>query len=150
MIKTINGNLLNVKEGVIVHGCNAQGIMGAGVAYQIRKKWPDVYDSYKAHCDVGVRLGQVMYEIVSPTLIVANAITQDLCDGSTPRQVDYEAVAVAFEAINEDLRNGVIRGPVVFPMIGSGIGGGKWSIIHAIIDNTISDDYEKMVYIFQG
>jgi len=149
MITTVNGNLLNVKSGVIVHGCNAQGIMEGGVAWQIRNKWPHVYEQYGLHCKHGVRLGQVIYSVIETDLIVANAITQDKCDGSVPRQVDYEAVAQAMEAINEDLINGVIVGPVVFPMIGAGIGGGNWNIVSTIIDESISDDYQKVLFMYQ-
>lgn len=30
MIKEHKGDLLSVTEGIIVHGCNAQGVMGSG------------------------------------------------------------------------------------------------------------------------
>lgn len=48
MIKSIKGNILNVTEGIIVQQVNCHGIMGAGLAKQIRDKWPSAYDSYQA------------------------------------------------------------------------------------------------------
>ncbi len=38
-MKIINGNLLEVKKGIIAHQCNCKGVMGAGIALQIKKKW---------------------------------------------------------------------------------------------------------------
>lgn len=30
------GNILDVREGIIVHGCNLKGVMGSGLALQIK------------------------------------------------------------------------------------------------------------------
>ena len=35
------GNILDAK-GIIMHGCNAQGVMGSGLAKDIRERWPAV------------------------------------------------------------------------------------------------------------
>lgn len=48
MIQTKYGDLLSSK-GIIVHGVNSQGVMGSGVAKQIKDKWPEAYGSYMAH-----------------------------------------------------------------------------------------------------
>ena len=45
MIKYIKGDILNVTEGIIVQQVNCFGVMGAGLAKQIRDKWPSVYDT---------------------------------------------------------------------------------------------------------
>ena len=42
------GDLLEAAEPVIVHGCNAQGSMGAGVARAIRDRYPAAYAAYRA------------------------------------------------------------------------------------------------------
>ena len=44
------GNLLDAQTDVIAHQVNCQGVMGSGVAKQIRDKWPRVYDSYVTYC----------------------------------------------------------------------------------------------------
>ena len=46
MVKYIKGDILNVTEGIIVQQVNCKGVMGAGLAKQIRDKWPSVYDRY--------------------------------------------------------------------------------------------------------
>ena len=40
-------DLLSSKERIIVHQVNCRGVMGAGIAKQIKEKWPDVYTSYR-------------------------------------------------------------------------------------------------------
>ena len=46
MIETRKGNLLEQTKGVIIHGCNCQGVMSSGIALQIRNKWPGVFETY--------------------------------------------------------------------------------------------------------
>ena len=46
MIKIVEGNILDATEDVMVHQVNCIGIMGGGLALEIRKKYPEVYYSY--------------------------------------------------------------------------------------------------------
>ena len=50
-IKFVNGNILTFPERdedtIICHQVNCKGVMGAGLAKQIRDKWPVVFDEYK-------------------------------------------------------------------------------------------------------
>ena len=46
MIKLIEGNLFNTKANIICHQCNCQGIMGSGVALEVKNRYPKVYESY--------------------------------------------------------------------------------------------------------
>jgi hypothetical protein len=56
------GDLLDCIEKVIVHGCNAQGVMGSGVALAIRKKYPDAARAYFDMKDKGrMQLGCCTY-----------------------------------------------------------------------------------------
>ena len=43
------GNLLDAQTDVIAHQVNCQGVMGSGVAKQIKEKWPDVFKQYDYH-----------------------------------------------------------------------------------------------------
>jgi O-acetyl-ADP-ribose deacetylase (regulator of RNase III) len=47
MLHYKKGNLLEVKEGIITHGVNCQGVMGSGVALAIKQKYPSAFYSYK-------------------------------------------------------------------------------------------------------
>ncbi len=43
-INYVNGDLFATDIKTIVHGCNAQGVMGSGVAKSIRENFPKAYD----------------------------------------------------------------------------------------------------------
>ena len=47
-----HSDLLKVKKGIVCHQVNCIGVMGAGIAQDIRTKWPAVYRNYKADCDL--------------------------------------------------------------------------------------------------
>lgn len=51
MIKVVNGDLLQAKESIIGHQCNCQGVMGAGVALQIKQEHPKAFKVYKKLID---------------------------------------------------------------------------------------------------
>lgn len=46
MVKIVNGNALDFKENILIHQVNCQGVMGSGIALQIKNKWSIVFDEY--------------------------------------------------------------------------------------------------------
>lgn len=152
------GNLLAVREGIIVHGCNAQGVMGSGVAAAVRETYPGAYDAYRAAYDQtrqaggkSLQLGRVVWYTVSkepPKLAIANAITQEFF-GSTPghRYVSYDAVRDAFRRIAAVAREHQL--PVHYPLIGAGLAQGDWSVIADIIDTEL-EGIEHTVWTLPG
>lgn len=154
------GDLFSVSTGLLVHGCNCLGAMGAGVAAGVRQRYPKAYDSYAAVCasnDPKDLLGKCQYVLIDTAsndmsmngLIIVNAFTQ-LAPGSG-REVNYEAVATCFEDINRFLisvkREFHRSLTVSFPKIGAGLAGGSWDVIEKIIDVSVSDDFQKVLYV---
>lgn len=144
-MNTIKGNLLDAK-GLIVHGCNAQGIMGSGVALAIKDKWPVVFKHYRQAFEMGqLPLGAVQFVAVESGVMVVNAITQYGYGRDGKRYVNYEAVAKAFEQIRDYAED---FGQVVnFPLLGAGLGGGDWEIISTIINRTLGDEVVKNLWV---
>lgn len=133
------GDLLSVDYGIIVHGCNAQGVMGSGVAKAIKEKYPEAFKLYREHCLTHsckpYLLGDVVYCSPKDNLWIANAITQVRFGNDGKKYVNYDAVDCCFKEIAQT------RGhlPIHFPKIGAGLGGGDWNVISAIIDKYIPD-----------
>lgn len=140
MIEYRKGNLLDVTSGIIIHGCNAQGVMGSGVALSIKQKYPQVYEDYKHS---GRYLGQSIRTWVSDDLLVISAITQQNYGRDGRRYVNYAAIAKVFdEAISvASAYDHVLH----FPKIGAGLGGGDWRIIEQIIDDCDSTEKVKKI-----
>lgn len=175
---TSTGNLVDnnvlAQGGVIVHGCNAQGAMGSGVALAIKNKWPVVYADYRAVFNAhGLETGDVIYSDVAShpvtvstmdqtchrgsRLVVANAITQEFYKGCrqagpiTDVYVDYEAITKCFEDILEffDANPGLAQN-IHMPMIGAGLGGGDWNTIEQRIHETLKDTYIHLyLWVYQ-
>lgn len=47
----LNNDILNESANIICHQVNCMGVMGAGLARQIRSRFPFVYSEYKNLCD---------------------------------------------------------------------------------------------------
>ena len=50
-MKVVTGNVLDSNADVIIHQVNCQGVMGSGVAKQVKDRYPVVYEMYKAKCN---------------------------------------------------------------------------------------------------
>lgn len=150
-MRYVIGNLLESKTPVILHGCNAQGVMGSGVAKAIRDRYPWAYDEYRAIYERqsnSLTLGQVI-PASDGELVVLNAITQ-FNYGRSPntRYVSYDAVDDAMRNTKDLLRQFRAEFPVPFiamPKIGAGLGNGDWGVIERIIDLHLGDD--AIVYV---
>lgn len=133
------GNLLDVTEGIIVHGCNARGVMGAGVAKAVRARYPQAYADYrKAFESTGLKVGQTIWTRISmsPKLAIANAITQqDYGRNPMVRYVDYNALRQCFEEVGQVARKHQLS--VHYPRVGAALGGGEWSVIAPIIEQAL-------------
>ena len=130
------GNLLKAKERYIAHGCNAQGVMGSGVALAIRKVFPEAYNAYRQQHELnGLELGDVMYVLtrLHPQKVICNCITQKFFGKSNDRFVDYDAVQKSMISIREHTNNETIA----MPKIGAGLGGGDWKVISKIIQKEL-------------
>lgn len=137
MITYIKGDLLSVKTGIIAHGCNAQGVMGSGVAKAVRAKYPDAYSSYRTFCkneeDKSRLVGRTSWYNPNHKLFIANCITQNFFGGDGALYVDYEGLAECMLHLNY-VNAGL---SIHMPKIGCGLGGGDWNVVSKIIEDKI-------------
>ena len=153
MIETRYGNALDVQTGIIVHGCNCQGVMGAGIAFEVKNRFPAAFHEYvQAHRNRGLKLGEITFAEVAPNKFIINANTQEGYNRDG-RQVSYDAIADCFTEVTRFAKTiETHRGQkleIIFPMIGAGLGGGDWKVISAIIDAVVPDDFTKVLYLLK-
>lgn len=168
LIQYLRGDFIDGSEDVIVHGCNAQGVMGRGAAKAVRERLPFAFDEYlSAYLQEGLSLGNVVWAINvkhnERLRIVGNLITQEhwrqdlAVDG---RNVDYDAVRMAFRKVREFVQltqDGTITIPKItpvhrigMPLVGCGLGGGEWSIVKEIIETESQTCFTPIVYLLDG
>jgi len=138
----VNGDILTPvtddRPTIVCHQVNCKGVMGSGLAKQVRAELPGVYEVYKEKCDAGfARLGQVQVcsAILTTGYLVANVFGQ-WGYGTEKRHTDYEALRNAFTYLAEAYSQYTIRIPY---KMGCGLGGGDWEIVESIIKETLCD-----------
>lgn len=126
------GNILDIKSGIILHQANCQGVMGAGLALQLKKKWPVVYTDYRTKYErVGLFLGDIILSRVEGDIFVASLCTQKFY-GRGKVFTDYECLKNSMKAISTN------RMQIYVPYgIGCGLAGGDWNVVSKIIDEAL-------------
>jgi len=144
-IEYIKGDLLQTEVRHLIHGCNARGAMGSGVAKAIRDKYPQAYQDYSDTYDnYGLDLGSIVVSVQDDGKVIHNAITQkDYGRDPSRVYVSYWAIAEVFRKINQW---GIKE--IAMPKIGSGLANGDWNVIEAIIENTMIDT-KPFVYVLE-
>ena len=147
-IHYVTGDLFETECPIILHGCNARGRMGSGVAKIIREKFPKAYEEYRNRFENhGLVLGEVIFANCDGK-IIANGITQSRYGQDGKRYVSYKAINTVVEAVNEYARmNECLQ--VAMPLIGAGLGGGSWTTISEIIEKRCVD-VAPVVYTLDG
>lgn len=147
MIQIVEGDILSSNEHIVAQQVNCRGVMGAGLAKQIRNKYPIVYDEYNNLCNrfsnKNNLLGQVQFIKVDRNQIVANIFGQ-LDFGRGKVYTDYDALRKGLLEIKEQAS--VLDYSVAIPYgIGCGLAGGNWEFVYKMIDEVFAD-YEVTIY----
>jgi O-acetyl-ADP-ribose deacetylase (regulator of RNase III) len=147
-MKTVKGDLIKLAlEGdfdVIIHGCNCQCVMGAGIAKSIKNIFPEAYKA-DSETDKGDRtkLGNITFATVDRNgkkLTIVNGYTQFHWRGSGVL-VDYDAIRSVMRVV-KSLFHGKRIG---YPRIGAGLAKGDWDKISKIIDQELDGEDHTLV-----
>ena len=141
-MRTEKGDLIDLflegKFDIIIHGCNCQQMMGAGIAGQIANRIPEaaLADKLFEVANPIDKLSNYSYAIVrrnntSPGIVI-NLYTQFL----PGRDLNENALLLGFTKLKHKLKTDSIIG---IPEIGCGIAGGEWSEIGPKIARIMSN-----------
>ena len=134
----VKGNILNVEQGIICQQVNCKLVMGAGLAKQIRDKWPRVYTEYRLMMSTNPyqRLGKCqIVEVVTRKLYVANLFGQYTYGGLIKKHTNYQALSQAIRELGSWHKNNCHDSfPIWIPYkLGCGLAGGDWEIVQSIL-----------------
>ena len=130
MLKQIDGNLLGIESGVILHQVNCRGVTG-GLAGALRRRWPDHFKTYLAACaehHPRKLLGQLAASAVEGhPLTIFHVFGQFNPGPNTNLQAVEDALCTA-ATLHKWL-------PMFAPYkMGCGLGGGNWEEYSALIE----------------
>lgn len=122
--------------------------MGSGIAFEIRKRYPRVYQQYKKYCDIlsGKLLGKIQV-VDCEDYIIINMFGQDGYGRDKKLYTDYEAFDECLKKVYDYCMVGNYS--MAFPYrIGCGFARGDWSIISKKIEYYFKDsDIICKIYI---
>lgn len=137
MITTIQHDLLTLDCDVIAHQVNCQGVMGAGLAKQIRTRYPNVYEKY---CNACTRfpatdlLGKIQIITTPNKPKIANLFAQQYY-GRDRKHTSYDALRMCFIKLRDyALTNNLTTIGLPYG-IGCGLAGGDWKIVTRLIED---------------
>lgn len=143
MIIEVKGNLLLSDCDVIAHGCNCFHTMGAGIAYHIKKHFPQAYEAdKKTEYGSKEKLG-TFSKATENEKTIYNLYTQ-YSTAKLPGDcvVDYSALRRALVALSLDVG---LEAKIGIPWIGCGLAGGDPLIVKDILESVFNG---KTIYVY--
>lgn len=125
---TVRSDLFNISGlDALAHGCNCIGVMGAGIAKEFSKRYPDMYLEYQEVCrKAEFTPGSVFTWPGTPTIF--NLGTQFYPGSNASIEWVEQAVSkMVNQAIELNFKT------IGMPMIGCGIGGLLWADVGPVI-----------------
>ena len=147
-MKFKNERLENATEYYIMHGCNAQGVMGSGVAKSLRDKFPLIYNYYRKIQEIyGLKLGNII-PVKRYDKCIINAITQEFYGRDGKKYASYDAIVECIEKLltYEPIKNRMDKVSIAIPKIGCGLGGLNWQVVSSIFRSYEDGTIEFVVY----
>lgn len=120
------------------HGCNCAGVMGAGIAVEFKKRYPNMFELYRTFCKGGaIVLGDCFtWTDVPSETVIFNLMTQPSWKaGAILAAIEKSVSEMCIRA--NDL--GIKR--IGMPVIGCGLGGLSWEEVGPLMER-LSEDYD--------
>lgn len=147
-----DGDLFTTNAKIIAHGANTKGVMGAGIAHTVRKKFPKNYAGYVSHCNSGLAQPGEWYgnNQDDNDILVLNLYSQDKPGANARYEWVYSSIMDFFRLYSNYLP--VFGTTVAIPEIGSGIGGLEWPKVRMLLDaaEVIYPEFEFEVWHYEG
>ena len=139
------GNVFDSDADIICHQVNCQGVMGSGVAKEVRTRYPAVYEQYRDLCercmnDPGRNLGVAQLVPVDEegSRWIANCFGQEDFGYDGKQYTSVAALCRALSTVADVARIGNFKVAIPYK-IGCVRGGADWETVKSIIDGVFND-----------
>ena len=138
MITVVSGDIFTCGADAITNTINCRGAMGAGIAKEFKKRYPDMYNEYVTLCKKGkIRVGEVwvwLESVTSNPKYIVNFPTKD--DWKNPSQLIWIKAGLA------NLKSHVIMKEITslaLPALGCNLGGLDFADVRKLVEETFGD-----------
>lgn len=142
--QVIHRDIFATHLNAIAHGVNCQGVMGAGIALEVKRRYPEAYNGYVRYLNrydpiQYTAIGTMHpYRVPGSNLHILNCFTQvDTAKRRGEVAISYQAIFTSFSVAGVYCKENGIE-ELAIPQVGAGLGGGNWKIIYQLIANTLA------------
>ena len=137
--------LINGEVDVLLHCCNARGVMGAGIALEIKNRIPDAYEVYKHNHELGsITIGEYLRNDNRCGYVV-NMVAQAGYGITNVRYVDYGMLAKCLNQV--EVFSCCTNNKIGIPYkLASDRAGGDWQIVLELVEGILGDKFDITVY----
>lgn len=129
-------NILNSKDDAIVNPVNCKGVMGAGLAKEIKERYPKAYSDYRILCkNERIRPGIVTYTEENGKYILAFPTKDHWKD---PSKMEY--IESGLESLVEVIKRLQLTS-IAIPALGCGLGGLEWCNVRKKIEMVLTHHF---------
>ena len=163
-IHVVKGDIFNTHCNIICHQVNCQGVMGHGIAKQVKEKYEGVFNEYKRYCDahadnreamlgealiVDVDYGAAVLDwlVNKERKYIANIFGQ-LTYG-TGLRTNYKALVLGLEVVANFAKEHNLSVAIPYK-IGCGLAGGDWNKVNILIEGVFAGTgIEVLMYRYE-
>lgn len=137
-----SGDILNSGADIICHQVNCLGVMGAGLAAQIKRANPQLFKKYHDTCIRSTATSLIATTLFLPVdhvdsrQVIANCFAQEGY-GRGACQTQYDALEACLKRVRSTAAVGNLSVAIPYGM-GCGLAGGDWSRVSDIIDRVFA------------
>ena len=139
MISFVDGNILDAKTEVIVNPVNCVGVMGAGLALEFKKKFPENFKAYEKVCKEGrmhvglMHVHKNNHYLVRPWFIINFPTKMHWREQSKIEYIKEGLVSLKSIIYEHQFFS------ISIPALGCGLGGLKWEDVKESMDSSLSE-----------
>lgn len=148
MVHMKQGDILQDTEAeALVNTVNTQGVMGKGLAFAFKQRFPENYEFYRSKCKEGqVQIGKMLVfrtGLLQPQYIINFPTKKHWRERS---QLEY--IKEGLEDLKQVVREYGIRS-LAIPPLGCGQGGLDWEVVRRLITEAFDALPEVKVYLYE-
>jgi O-acetyl-ADP-ribose deacetylase (regulator of RNase III) len=148
MLELHHGDILAADAEALVNPVNCVGVMGAGLALQFKRAFPQNFAAYETACAAGqLQPGTMLVHatgaLSGPRWIVNFPTKRHWREVSRLEDVEAGLLALADEVKRRGIRS------IAVPALGCGLGGLKWEDVRPRIEGAFATQPEVRVLLFE-
>lgn len=139
-INFTTGDIFLSKSDCLVNTVNCEGYMGKGLAYQFKKRYPEMEKDYKKICELGQLKPGKLHFFKENGKTIINFPTKDKWRAKS--KIEY--IEQGLSTLKKEIVEKNILS-IAIPPLGSGNGGLNWNLVKELITESLEEISNKVV-----